>query len=112
MQFRFSALAVTAALLIGQVSLAAQEQPAATSSCTPNGNRFNLEPQANAPSQFNESVAVLPGAGLNGGDLVLGTSQDERGLPPVGFNSGIPADGFYVQRGNSTAPRIWKASCP
>ena len=78
--------------------------------------RQSVQPRtaANALSQFNESVAVLPGcAGLNGGDLVVGTAQDERGLPPVGFNSGIPADGFYVQRGNSNCASDWrKASCP
>jgi hypothetical protein len=96
------AFAFIAAALAFPAFLAAQDLPAATSGCSPNGNRFNLEPQANALSQFNESVAVLLNAGVNGGDLVVGTAQDERGLPPVGFNAGIPADGFYVQRGNST----------
>ena len=57
-------------------------------------------------------MAVLLNAGLNGGDLVMGTAQDERGLPPVGFNSGIPADGFYVQRGNSNCSADLEGELP
>jgi hypothetical protein len=69
--------------------------------CTPNGNRFNLEPLANAVSQFNESVAVIPNRGGNEGDLVVGTALDNRALPPDGF-LGFPADAFYVERDNSS----------
>jgi len=70
----------------------------ASTGCTPNGNKFNLAPLKNAVGQFDESVAVLPGAGLNGADLVIGTALDTRPLPPVGFVGDIMADAIYVQR--------------
>jgi len=90
--------ALAVALSLGVAGRAAEPSTAA---CTPNGNVFNLEAPANAVAQYNESVAVLPGAAGNGIDLVFGTAMDERSLPPLGFIPGQSADAFYVQRGNS-----------
>lgn len=77
--------------------------------CTYTGGRFNLEPLNNPPggvgqlvaTQFDESIAVLPGRGMNGVDLVLGAAIDEWPLPPLGFDGGVPADAFYIERANS-----------
>lgn len=66
--------------------------------CMPNGNKFNLAPLKNAVGQFDESVAVLPGSGVSGADLVVGTALDTRALPPVGFVGDVMADAIYVQR--------------
>lgn len=77
--------------------------------CTTTGGRFNLETLNNptggvgqlVATQFDESIAALPGRGMNGVDLVLGAAIDEWPLPPLGFNGGVPADGFYIERSNS-----------
>jgi len=82
---------------IAMLSLSARAQDSPTG-CAPNGNKFNLAPLTNAVGQYDESVAVLPGAGLNGTDLVVGTALDTRALPPVGFVGDVMADAMYVQR--------------
>jgi hypothetical protein len=65
------------------------------------GTRFNLEPRA-APAvapQNGPAVDFLPGAGLNGGDLVVGSANDIRGL----FGGlGDSLTGYYVHRNGSS----------
>src|SRR5712691_6271795 len=66
------------------------------------GTRFNLEPRvAPAVAPQNEpAVDFLPGAGLNGGDLVVGSANDTRGL----FNGlGDSSTGYYVHRNGTSA---------
>jgi hypothetical protein len=66
------------------------------------GTRFNLEPRA-APAvapQNGPAVDFLPGAGLSGGDLVVGSANDTRGL----FGGlGDSSTGYYVHR-NGASP--------
>jgi hypothetical protein len=81
--------------VIGFITILSQE---AAGGCTPNGNKFDLAPLLNAVGQYDESVAVLPGGGLNGADLVIGTALDTRALLPVGFVGDVMADAMYVQR--------------
>src|SRR5450755_2688197 len=102
--------AFRAAILMGALSACAA-QPSVTS-CAPNGNTFNLQAAKNAVGQFNETVAVLPNAGSNGGDLVFGTALDARSLPPLGFLPGQDADAFYVQRGNSNCAADLEGELP
>jgi hypothetical protein len=71
---------------------------AVVSGCgVPAGTRFNLEPRA-APAvapQNGPSVDFLPGAGLMGADLVVGSANDTRGL----FGGlGDSNTGYYVHR--------------
>jgi hypothetical protein len=85
-------------------TIAATTQPdVVTSGCGgAAGTRFNLEPRvAPAVAPQNEpTVDFLPGAGLNGGDLVVGTGNDERGL----FNGlGDSSTGYYVHRNGTSA---------
>src|SRR5579862_4784537 len=88
-------------LMAGACCAARASEPSVAAACTPNGNVFNLQAPQNAVGQFNETVAVLPGAGSTGGDLVFGTALDQRSFPPLGFLPGQDADAFYVQRSNS-----------
>src|SRR5580658_3762578 len=81
--------------VIGFITILSRE---AAGSCAPNGNKFNLAPLQNAVGQYDESVAVLPGGGLNGADLVVGTALDTRALLPVGFVGDVMADAMYIQR--------------
>jgi hypothetical protein len=81
--------------------------PAASAMAAPNavvagcgrdvGTRFNLEPRV-APAvaaQNGPDVDFLPGAGLGGADLVVGSANDLRGL----FGGiGDSATGYYVHR--------------
>ena len=105
----FTLLLLIAVLSLGESLCAATKKAAATSGCTPNGNRFNLEPLNNPPggidqiaaTQFDESVAVIPNRAAHGSDLVVGAAMDERPLPPEGFNGGVQADAFYIQRDKS-----------
>ncbi|MEO8658959.1 MAG: hypothetical protein ABI693_10840 [Bryobacteraceae bacterium] len=83
-----------------------------SATCSVNGNTFNLQAPANAVGQYNETVAVLPGAALNGGDLVIGTALDARSLPPLGFLPGQNADAFYVQRGNANCSADLEGELP
>src|SRR5579871_1092387 len=85
-------------LILAAIAVLGPLHAAAQAGCTPNGNRFNLELLTNALGQFDESVAVLPGSGVGGADLVVGTALDTRALPPVGFVGDIMADAIYVQR--------------
>ncbi|HTT65865.1 MAG TPA: hypothetical protein VMG35_28640 [Bryobacteraceae bacterium] len=95
--------AFAAAILFTGITLSASAGRAQSSGtgCSPNGRVFNLQGPKNAVGQFNETVAVLPGAGAHGTDLVFGTALDARALPPLGFLPGQDADAFYVQRANS-----------
>ncbi|MBZ5706110.1 MAG: hypothetical protein LAN63_12205 [Acidobacteriia bacterium] len=105
------AVLILAVILACPTFLAAQASRSASAGCAPNGNRFNLEPLANAVGQFNETVAVLPNRGGNGVDLVVGTALDDRSLPPIGF-LGFPADAFYVQRDNSNCAADFEGEFP
>ncbi len=92
----------TLLMLVGMVGvpMLASAQSKMSSGCNPNGNRFDLEPLVNAPllGQANESVALIPGRGGNGVDLVVGTAADAR---PLILFDGPPNPAYYVQRDNS-----------
>src|SRR5579862_9601042 len=99
-------------LMAGMCGAARAAEPSVAAACTPNGNVFNLEPPQNAVGQFNETVAVLPGLGSAGGDLVFGTALDQRSFPPEGFLPGQDADAFYVQRGNTNCTADLEGQLP
>jgi hypothetical protein len=101
--------AYLAAILLA-FNLSANAQ--AAQPCAPNGNTFNRQAAKNAVGQFNETVAVLLGAGSSGGDLVFGTALDARSLPPLGFLPGQDADAFYVQRSNSNCAADLEGELP
>src|SRR5690349_3141957 len=89
------------------LAILALDAPArAQSSCTgPDGQRFNLEPRANAVVQAAQSVAFLRGAGANGTDLVVGTATDMRGIATTN-------DDFYVQRSNANCAADFEGGVP
>ncbi|MEO8659665.1 MAG: hypothetical protein ABI693_14430 [Bryobacteraceae bacterium] len=80
------------------------DAPDAASCGSAAGTRFNLEARTppGALPQNETVVDFLPGAGLNGNDLVVGTASDFRG-----FFAGLgdSATGYYVHRGTAaTSP--------
>jgi len=118
MKFRTTVLTLLILVLVGMLGLpalaGAQENPsegqlAATATCiSPNGNRFNLEPRANAVNQTARSVAfVLNGAGP-GTDLVVETAVDARGL----LGTLESEDAFYIQRSNSNCAADSEGGAP
>jgi len=78
----------------------------------PSGNRFNLEPRANAVVQTAQSVAFLPGAGENGADLVVGTGNDARGISTNPNATIIAEDAFYVQRSDANCAADFEGGLP
>jgi hypothetical protein len=106
------ACTLAATLVAGLCGYAEAKAAPPAAACTPNGHIFNLQAPKNSVGQFNESVAVLPGAGGNGADLVFGTALDARSLPPLGFLPGQDADAFYVQRGNSNCAADLEGELP
>ena len=62
-----AAVAVGAIMIGFQSTSVAQQSLSPTSGCTPNGNRFDLEPLTNAAfyGQYNEAIAVIPNRGGN-----------------------------------------------
>lgn len=71
----------------------------------PNGNIFNLEPRSNAVVQAAKSIAFLPGAGSGGGDLVVGTATDMRGIAATN-------DEFYVERSSTNCAADFEGGLP
>jgi hypothetical protein len=77
-----------------------------TAACgTASGTRFNLEPPEDPVPQNGTSVDFLPGQGLSGGDLVVGSANDFRLFTPVPAigdflgEAGLETEtGYYVHR--------------
>lgn len=115
----FTLLMLAAVLSTASLSATTKKMmPATGSGCNPDGNRFNLEPLANAPflnfeafvTQANESVAVLPDRAGNSGDLVVGTALDARALDGT-FNN-FATDAYYVQRDNANCAADFESFVP
>lgn len=88
----------TPAPMEAPTAASAGQPDAATTGCSgPAGTRFNLEPRVppGALPQNEPVVDFLPAAGLNGGDLVVGSANDIRGTFAGLGNS---ATGYYVHR--------------
>ena len=110
----------TLLMLTGVVGLSsfANAGSAASSGCSPNGNRFNLEPLVNTPfvgfqpflTQGSESLAVLPQRGGNGNDLVVGAAQDARSFGQQLVQP--PFSAFYVQRDNASCAADFEGLVP
>lgn len=84
------------------LALPAGAQPGCTG---PNGSIFNLEPRLHAVVQAAQSVAVLPGAGSGGGDLIVATATDMRGIAATN-------DAFYVERSNANCAADFEGGLP
>jgi hypothetical protein len=98
----------------GLYTSSAHGQPITTQGCTPNGNRFDLEPLTNAAfyGQYDEAVAVIPNRGNHGADLVVGGAEDERVLNPDIQYDGSYSPAYYVQRGNSRCAADFEGGLP
>jgi hypothetical protein len=76
------------------------------------GVRFNLEPRTDPQPQNGTAVDFLPGAGADGGDLIVGAANDMRlltsGQSTAPDFRGVPGlssqTGFYVHSGSSASP--------
>lgn len=97
------ALIIFAVLLIGTAGVCAQPAlPCGAAS----GMRFNLEARPDPLPQNGTAVDFLPGAGLGGGDLVVGAANDMRlltsgsgGAPDFRGVFGVTSQtGYYVHR--------------
>ena len=103
------------AMMIGFQSTSVAQQPLnPTSVCTPNGNRFDLEPLTNAAfyGQYNEAVAVIPNRGGHGSDVVVGGAMDERFMNPAIEYDGFYSPSYYVQRDNSNCAPDFEGGMP
>jgi hypothetical protein len=107
----FSTLVVLGVGLSLYSPFAAGQTKTPASGCNPNGNTFNLAPPVNASlhGQANESVALLPGRGSHGADLVVGAGLDYRQLV---FDSGFPNPLYYVQRNNTNCAADFEGPLP
>jgi hypothetical protein len=109
-----AAVAVGAIMIGFQSTSVAQQSLSPTSGCTPNGNRFDLEPLTSAAfyGQYNEAIAVIPNRGGNGADLVVGGAEDERVLNPDIQYDGFYSPAYYVHRDNSNCDADFEGGIP
>lgn len=104
MELKSSLIILSLGTLLAASSAIAQPCGAAA------GTRFNLEPRDNPLPQNGTAVDFLPGAGLGGGDLVVGAANDMRILtsgsataPDFRGVFGVTSQtGFYVHRSGSS----------
>jgi hypothetical protein len=109
-----AAVAIGAMILGFQSTSVAQQPLNPGSACTPNGNRFDLEPLTSAAfyGQYNEAVAVIPNRGGHGADLVVGGAMDERFMNPGIEYDGFYSPSYYVQRDNSNCASDFEGGMP
>lgn len=106
-------LALVVVLMLATTAILPARAHGATG-CTPNGNRFDLEPLTNAAfyGQYNEAVAMIPHRGGDGADLVVGGAEDERILNPDIQYDGFYSPAYYVQRDNSNCAADFEGGIP